>query len=271
MLRTYSVRRPLLAFIAGASVSTLGGLIGLGGAEFRLPILITAFALYAHRAVRFNLLVSFVTLLFAAMTRLKVLPATEVASFHDAIIPMIAGGMVSAWIGAGWLSRIEPARLMAIISALLLVVAAMLFGEATFAGAGLSPLPNDFFLRSFAGISAGLLVGAISSLLGVAGGEFIIPILIFVFGADIKTAGTLSLLISLPIVTMGVAMHRMSGHYRSRDVLMYLVAPMGAGSIVGASLGGLMASIVPSSALKIGLAAILAWSAIKLRHHGREG
>ena len=43
----------------------------------------------------------------------------------------------------------------------------------------------------------------ISSLLGVAGGEFIIPILIFIFGVDIRTAGTESVLISLPVVLTG--------------------------------------------------------------------
>jgi hypothetical protein len=69
-------------------------------------------------------------------------------------------------------------------------------------------------------------VGAISSLLGVAGGEFIIPILIFVFGADIRTAGTASVLISLPIVFTGVARHWLTGHYRSHTMLAYLVLPM---------------------------------------------
>ena len=36
--RLYPIRRPLAALLAGASVALLGGLIGLGGAEFRLPL-----------------------------------------------------------------------------------------------------------------------------------------------------------------------------------------------------------------------------------------
>jgi uncharacterized protein len=48
--------------------------------------------------------------------------------------------------------------------------------------------------------------------LGVAGGEFIILILVFVFGADIKTAGTASVLISIPIVVAGLARHLFTGH-----------------------------------------------------------
>jgi len=270
LLKAYSVKRPAVAFLAGGAVSTLGGLIGLGGAEFRLPILITVFALYAHRAVRFNLLVSFVTLLFAALTRLKSLPTIDLVAYADVTLSMIMGGMISAWIGAGWLARLPPDRLMSMISALLLVVAVMLLTEAVIADARLPTLPGDAVLRACIGFAAGLLIGAVSSLLGVAGGEFIIPVLIFVFGADIKTAGTLSLLISLPVVAVGIARHRLSGHYRSRDVMTYLVVPMSAGSIVGAVAGGMLANTVPTNALKIALAVILAWSATKLRGHAKD-
>lgn len=40
--------RPAAYFVAGAAVGTLGGLIGLGGAEFRLPLLVALFV-YATR------------------------------------------------------------------------------------------------------------------------------------------------------------------------------------------------------------------------------
>jgi uncharacterized membrane protein YfcA len=42
-----------------------------------------------------------------------------------------------------------------------------------------------------AGIIAGFVIGVIASLLGVAGGEFLIPTLVLLFGADIKLAGSL--------------------------------------------------------------------------------
>ena len=99
-----------------------------------------------------------------------------------------------------------------------------------------------------AAVLAGLLVGAISSLLGVAGGEFIIPILIFLFGADIRTAGTASVLISIPIVMTGVARHWLTGHYRSPSMFQNLILPMALGSLIGAPLGGYLAVWVPTDA-----------------------
>ena len=86
----------------------------------------------------------------------------------------------------------------------------------------------------------------------MAGGEFIIPILIFVFGADIKTAGTASVLISIPVVLTGVTRHWLTGHYRSQSMLAYLVLPMSIGSLIGAVIGGYFvqrhATLTPSIA-----------------------
>jgi len=42
------------AFSAGAGIGILGGLIGLGGAEFRLPLLIGLFGFGALEAVILN-------------------------------------------------------------------------------------------------------------------------------------------------------------------------------------------------------------------------
>ena len=52
-------------FGSGAFIGTLGGLIGLGGAEFRLPILISLFGYAALEAVILNKAISLVVVAFA--------------------------------------------------------------------------------------------------------------------------------------------------------------------------------------------------------------
>lgn len=262
--RLYPIRRPLAAAFAGAAVAVLGGLIGLGGAEFRLPLLIAIFALYPHRAIRINLLISLAALAMSAVVRLSVLDSTNVPDFGLEIMGMVVGGIIAAWIGAGLLRRIAKERIMGVIAALLLATAALLAAESFLHGAVWSVLALDSAMRIPAAILAGLVVGAISSLLGVAGGEFIIPILIFIFGADIRTAGTASVLISIPIVLAGVARHALTGHYRSPSMFHNLILPMVLGSLIGAVIGGHLAAWVPTDALRIVLAAILAVSAVKL-------
>ena len=73
-----------------------GGLIGLGGAEFRLPLLIAVFALYPHRAIRINLLISLATLAMSAVVPLSVLDSTNVPDFRVEILCMLVGGMIAA-------------------------------------------------------------------------------------------------------------------------------------------------------------------------------
>ena len=53
------VHKSGLSFGIGAAVGTAGGLIGLGGAEFRLPALVGALGFTARQAVPVNLLCSF--------------------------------------------------------------------------------------------------------------------------------------------------------------------------------------------------------------------
>ena len=48
------------------------------------------------------------------------------------------------------------------------------------------------FTQIVAGVIAGFAIGVVAALLGVAGGELLIPTLILLFGVDIKLAGSLS-------------------------------------------------------------------------------
>jgi uncharacterized membrane protein YfcA len=262
------LRRPVVAVAGGAAVGILGGLIGLGGAEFRLPLLIFVFALGPHQAVRINLLITLITVTVATLARFGFAAFADLPALTVTILAMIAGGMATAWLGARSLSALSTRRLVVIIAIVLFVIAMLLAAEALIPALGDHHLPPDPMLQAPAGFVAGLVIGGVSSLLGVAGGELIIPTMMFVFGADVRTAGTASLLISLPLVAIGVIGHVRAGAYRSRETLTHLVLPMGIGSAMGATAGGALLPYVSSPMLKLVLATILALSAIKLwRQH----
>lgn len=118
------------------------------------------------------------------------------------------------------------------------------------------------------GLVAGMLIGVVSSLLGVAGGELIIPTLVIAFGVDIKAAGTASLAISVPTILMGLWRQRSSGLRPTGDELTGLVMPMSAGSVVGAVAGAMLVPFISGPALKGVLGLVLVWSAIRLGAHG---
>ena len=104
--------RPGLAFASGAAVGVLGGLIGLGGAEFRLPLLIGLFALAAHQAVRFNLLVSFATVSASAAARFGFAAFPDLAALLPEIAALTAGAVVAAWLLLGAILAASAAKLV---------------------------------------------------------------------------------------------------------------------------------------------------------------
>jgi uncharacterized protein len=106
-------RGPVAAALAGAGVGILGGLLGLGGAEFRLPLLVTLFRYTLRRAVSLNLAISFVAVVVALVARWALAKQVPMASVAAVAICMMLGGMAGATLGARWLARISDERLHA--------------------------------------------------------------------------------------------------------------------------------------------------------------
>jgi uncharacterized protein len=259
-------RQPARVFLFGAPIGALGGLIGLGGAEFRLPVLRAALGYPAHKAVALNLAVSFVTLVASLVVRLWVTPAAAIAPLAPVMLALVTGSMIGAYAGASYASRVSVDKLERLILVLLVAIGAALFVE------GIVPWTSDgvpfgLSVRIPIGLAAGLAIGVVSSLLGVAGGELIIPTLVFVFGADIKIAGTASVMISLPTVAVGLARYLRKRTFIERQDVPALIIPMGIGSILGALLGGYLVPYAPSGTLKLVLGVLLILAAIRIFRH----
>ncbi|BDI15472.1 hypothetical protein ANSO36C_12740 [Nostoc cf. commune SO-36] len=180
---------------------------------------------------------------------------------------MIAGAVITAFFGAAMAGKLSNEQLERIILVLLVVIGIALIVEGFLPQQIPALLPPALSWRIPAGILFGLAIGLVSSLLGVAGGEVIIPTLVFAFGADIKTAGTASLLVSLPTVLVGALRYASRGAFaEDRTALVNTIAPMGVGSVIGAIIGGMLVGIVPAAVLKVTLGVILNISAFRVFH-----
>ena len=201
--RTWDRGRSSLAFLFSVPIATLGGLISLGGAEFRLPVLAGPLGYAARAAVPLNLAVSLVTIVASLAIRSRSL---SLAPVQPSLSPMlsIGGAVVAAFAGTALFGRLSDARLERTDSMLLLIVGSALIVEGIVPFEATGFLPHNSVVSIAAGVLLGMGIGLVSSLLGVAGGEVIIPTLVFAYGVDIKTAGTASLLISLPVVVVGI-------------------------------------------------------------------
>src|SRR5829696_6948091 len=257
-------RSPVAALLYGAPIGLLGGLIGLGGAEFRLPVLAGVFRYPARRAVALNLAISLVTVVSALLIRGGTLSLAPLLGLLPVVVAMIVGAVSAAYVGTALVHRVSEHLLEQVIFVFLMVIGSALIVEAFLPQGVPGLLPDALPVRVVAAVAFGLCIGLVSSLLGVAGGELIIPTLVFAFGAGIKTAGTASLLISLPTVAVGVLRHRRLGSFADRTDLTKTVAPLGVGSVIGAVVGGFLVGVVAASVLKFVLGVILIVSAVRI-------
>jgi len=253
------------AFSGGAVIGVLGGLIGLGGAEFRLPLLIGLFRFAALEAVILNKALSLVVVASALPFRAATIPFAALASYWPVIVNQLAGSLLGAWLGAGWATRVRSETLYRVLAVLLVLIAAvLLLGHDATAG---QPLLTGW-AQMVAGVVAGFGIGVVASLMGVAGGELLIPTLILLFGADVKLAGSLSLAVSLPTMIVGFTRYSRDRTFAVIGQNRAFLLVMATGSILGTFIGGQMLEIVPSFALLPVLALILVVSAVKVWRHG---
>lgn len=241
----------------------LGGLIGLGGAEFRLPILIGPFRFQPLEAVILNKAMSLVVVAASLLFRTKTIPFAMVEAHWAVVVNLLAGSLIGAWVGASWALKLKSESLYRVIAVMLVGIAIVLvLGH----GNG-DALVVTGIAQMIAGVVAGFAIGVVAALLGVAGGELLIPTLILLFGADIKLAGSLSLAVSLPTMLVGFARYSRDQSFAVLARNKGFVLAMAAGSIAGSFVGGLLLGVVAAAYLLPALAAILVFSAYKVWNH----
>lgn len=155
------------AFAAGAGGGLIGGMIGLGGAEFRLPLLIGVFGFAALQAVILNKTMSLIVVITALPARFLAIPYDTVAPYWYVAVNLLAGSLVGAWVGATWVTRMRSVTLDRVLALLLILIAAALVWTHFHQ---VDPL------------------------------ALLIPTIVLLFAVDIKVAGSLSLAVSLPIM-----------------------------------------------------------------------
>ncbi len=265
LLRTGDSRQVWVgAFLAGALIGVLGGMIGLGGAEFRLPLLISVFGFAALQAVIMNKAISLIVVITALPARLISVPLAELAPYGYIVINLLAGSLLGAWIGANWATKLNSKTLFRIIAVCLVLIAVLLFVTHFFA---VKPLDIPPIPRAILGVAAGAVIGVVAALMGVAGGELLIPTIVLLFGTDIKIAGSLSLMVSLPTMLVAFARYSRDNSFTVLSQNRGFLIAMTLGSIVGTIIGGLLLGVVSSEVLIPLLVLLLLLSSWKVWRH----
>jgi uncharacterized protein len=222
-------------------------------------MLIGLFGFAALQAVIMNKAMSLIVVVTALPARLVAVPFDTVSSY--VVVNLLAGSLIGAWIGATWATRMRTATLNRVLAVLLVLIAIALawnhFGD-------LNPLELHPLPRTLLGIAAGVGIGIVAALMGIAGGELLIPAIVLLYAVDIKIAGSLALAISLPTVLVAFARYSRDRSFEVLRATKGFVLTMATGSIIGTILGGLLLGAVPEGVLIPLLVALLLLSSVKV-------
>lgn len=113
---------------------------------------------------------------------------------------------------------------------------------------------------TFAGhLVLGLFAGVASGLLGIGGGQILIPGMVFLFGYDQKLAQGVSLAFIVPTALAGSYTHAQRGNVLARVGL--LLVP---GALVGGLVGAGLAQLLDARVLKLGFGVFLLYASIRM-------
>ena len=214
-----------------------------GWAEFRLPLLIGVFGFAALQAVILNKAMSLLAVLTALPARLAVVPLATVLNHWTVVVNLLAGTLAGAWAGAPWAVRMRTGTPYRILAGLLVLITAAQYASHS----GQVPaLHLTAAARVPLGVLAGIGIGVAAAVMGVAGGELLIPTIVLLFAVDIRLAGSLSLAVSLPTMLVAFARYSRDGMFAVLGQNRRFVALMAAGSVAGTVAGGLAVGAVPN-------------------------
>ena len=245
--------------LLGAIAGTVAGLLGVGGGLIIVPVLAMLFAMQGmtpaiimHVALGTSLASIVVTSLSSMRAHHK-----HAAVDWQTVFRLVPGILVGGWLGALLADRLDTAVLRTFFGVFeCLVAIQMWFGMKVLAHRQLPGL---------VGMSvAGMVIGAVSAVVGIGGGTMTVPFLTWC-GVKIQRAVGTSAAIGLPIALAGASGYIASGFnkpglpaYSSGYVYWLAFAGIVAASMLFAPLGARLAHSLPTAVLKRVFALLLA-------------
>ena len=260
MLRSKSTRYDaLVSLFSGLGTGFLAGLIGLGGAEERIWIILYLLEVPLRAMFLMNLLLSLLTTSTSAVIRFELGLITSNAL--NLALTMILTSPVGGYLGSILCHRSPERALRYFLASILMLVSIDLVVTAF----SLLPKISIAFtptIQLFLAAILGFLVGVIAGLIGVAGGEYRIPVFVLVFGTTTKVAGTASQIVSVPTVLVSLLRHRGQTKLSQRE--NRLTIWLGIGSFFGVLIGLAGLVTAPDWLIRLIFAAVLFYTSIHL-------
>jgi uncharacterized protein len=260
---------PVLGYIIlGVGVGAFGTLIGAGGGFLLLPLLLF---LYPHERPSVLTGISLAVVFANALSGSVAYARMRRIDLQAGLVFAIAG-VPGAVLGAMVTNRLDRRVFDPLLGVALLVGATVIVARSrqvavSFASPGARTLvESDGTVHSYRprvalGAALSVVVGFLSSLLGIGGGILHVPVMVYLLGFPIHVATATSHFVLAILALAGVLTHLEDG---SLQAGMDRALPLAAGVLVGAQAGAWLSSRVHGPWIMRGLAIALAAVGIRL-------
>jgi uncharacterized membrane protein YfcA len=254
-----TARHRLIAGVSGFLTGIAAGFIGVGGGEFRIPVLVSLLKFPLKLAGGVNLVVGLFTVALGVLRRWGQQPLTR----DDLLLVGIMGAVSLAGAALGVVGRermtVRPLRV--VVCVYLIVVGVWMLYESIAHVEHVLMQPTGISRWTLAAL-IGFVIAVVSGVLGVAGGEMRIPALLYLFGIPIVEAGTLSLAVSIPTVAAGAFTERTVGGIPNSVLRIAWI--LGVASAFGVLIGAALLPYADRDTIKGALGAVLLLATVRL-------
>ena len=252
-------RHGLVAGVSGFFTGIAAGFIGVGGGEFRIPVLIGLLRFPLKLAGGVNLLVGLFTVALSVLRRW----GQQSLTLDDFLIVGIMGtvSLAGAAVGVFGRDRMNVRPLRVVVCVYLIVVGLWMLYESIAHVEHVLLQPTGIARWTLAAL-IGFVIAVVSGVLGVAGGEMRIPALLYLFGVPIVEAGTLSLAVSIPTVAAGAFTDRALGGIPNSMLRIALL--LGVTSAMGVLIGAALLPYADRDTIKGALGVVLLLATVRL-------
>ncbi len=239
-------------FALGLFLGALGGLLGIGGGMFAIPLLALWLGLDQQHAQGTSLVMVVPNVLVGLWNYARRGDLDKRISFA-----LAAAALPVTYFGARFAVHVPSAPLRVAFAIFLLAIAALSSYR------GLVPRRADAPQRAPApwpfAFGVGAVGGALSGLFGVGGAVFAVPLLSFLFNVSQAAAQGLGLALVAPGTLVGVATYAYAG-----DVDWAMGIPLAVGGVLSVPSGVKLAHRLPERTLRLAFSGLMVLAALGL-------
>jgi uncharacterized membrane protein YfcA len=259
VIDTPTARSGAIAVVSGGVTGIAAGFIGVGGGEFRIPVLVQMLGFPLKLAGGTNLVIGLLTVALGVLRRWGQYSWTR----DDVVLLWIMSLASIVGAGVGVLGRERlPLRLLKATVCLYLIVIGLWMLYESVAHVEHVLIDPKGITRWYLGAVMAFAIAVVSGVLGVAGGEMRIPTLLYLFAVPIREAGTLSLMISIPTVAAAAITDRRLGGVPNSVLPVALL--MGVASAAGVLVGAAWVPYADRDLIKGSLGIVLLLATVRL-------